>query len=424
MLQDSVRDFFEDEARPLGFQRLTIVHVQTRMNRSGGCEENTWASCVHQAESGHDVHLVCGASSDVDAYVGRHDHIAVHQVPEMVWNISPRWDVAGCLALKNLLVTLNADVVHTHSSKAGILGRIAGKMAGVPMIVHGVHILPFSNVGPLEKLTYLAVEHLAGLITDHFIHVSEGTRNAYYGAKVGGRKPHSVVRSGMEIDKFKSSAWPLDWKEITGVSSEADKPVTILMMAVMEARKRHAEFVREFASLTQPGDPVCLLLAGEGPERDNLTNLVKALGAEDRIKLLGHRSDPEKLIALSDFSVLASLREGLPRSIIQSQAGGRPVIVSPFPGIEEIVEHEKSGIIANSTGAEEVARQAFALVRDPARLEKYKRGALTTSVDDWSFPSMFAQLDAAYAYSLRTSKIRSRFQRKASKRPAVLAVQH
>ncbi|MEZ5656906.1 MAG: glycosyltransferase [Sphingobium sp.] len=391
------------------------------MNKYGGCEENTWASCVHQAESGHKVHLVCGATSDIDAYRNRHPLIDVHCLEEMVWNISLRSDIAACRRLKSLFKQLGADVVHTHSSKAGILGRIAGRMAGVPLVVHGVHILPFSNVKLTQKIVYLGAEHVVGLMTDHFIHVSNGTKAIYDMTRVGKGKPHSVVRSGMEVEKFRNAPWPADWRELIDTEKAEDKPVTVLMLAVLEGRKRHAEFLREFASISPPGEKIRILLAGDGPERRRLETLVFELGVSDRVKLLGNRSDPEKLIALSDFSVLASVREGLPRSIIQSLAGGRPVVVSPFRGIGEVVKDHENGVIVASRMAEEVARETVLLARSPERLELYRNGAQQTSVDDWAFQNMFGQLDAAYLKSFDNADVAKRFQQNKAERQRALA---
>jgi glycosyltransferase involved in cell wall biosynthesis len=397
-----------------GAKPLTIAHVQTRMNRTGGCEENTWASCVHQSESGHDVHLVCGRSSDVEAYRDRHPRIAVHQVNEMVWNISPADDWAACQALKRLFEDIGADIIHTHSSKAGILGRVGGRMAGVPALIHGVHILPFSNVSVREKLTYVTVEHVAALMTDHFIHVSEGTRTAYRKALVGTSKPHKVVRSGMKIDQFKGASWPADWQQILGTGDAQRKPVTILMMAVLETRKRHAQFLEEFARITEPGENIRVLFAGDGPEQNNLEEMIAALGLGDRVTLLGYRRDPENLVALSDLSVLCSLREGLPRVIVQSLAGGKPAVVSPFPGIEEIVKHGTNGIVATTREAEDVAREAVSLARDRQRLAAYTAGAMESPVSEWSFNSMFEQLDAAYAACLAQPAVAERLRKKYS----------
>lgn len=387
---------------------LVIAHVQTRMNRSGGAEENTWASCVHQAEVGHTVHLFCGRSSDVEEYAARDTPVRVHLVDELVRDVSARQDVAAYRRLSALFGEVRADIVHTHTSKAGIVGRLAASNAKVPAIVHGVHILPFSNVGIAEKLVYLTAEHVAAPITDHFIHVSHGTRRAYQLARLGGNRLHSVVRSGMDIDKFQSATWPEDWRALLGVGIDAEKPRTILMMAVLEARKRQVEFITGFAQATRAGENIRLLIAGDGPDRDTLAGLIQSLGVSDRVKLLGHRSDPERLIALADLSTLASLREGLPRTIVQSLAGGKPAVVSPLRGIEEIIDTGRNGIVVRSKDAESVAREAVALLRDAPRLAGMTDAASAAAVGDWKFPAMFAQLDAAYRETLALPHVAAR----------------
>jgi glycosyltransferase involved in cell wall biosynthesis len=389
---------------------LVIAHVQTRMNRSGGAEENTWASCVHQAEAGHIVHLFCGRSSDVEEYSARGTPVRVHLVGELVREVSAKNDVAAYRRLSTLFAEVQADLVHTHTSKAGIVGRLAASNAKVPAIVHGVHILPFSNVGIAEKLIYLTAEHVAAPVTDHFIHVSHGTRRAYELARLGGNRLHSVVRSGMDIDKFQAAVWPEDWRTLLGIGLDAEKPRTILMMAVLEARKRQVEFITGFAQVTRPGENIRLLIAGDGPDRDKLAELIQSLGVADRVKLLGHRSDPERLIALADLSTLASLREGLPRTIVQSLAGGKPAVVSPLRGIEEIIDTGRNGIVVSSKDAETVAREAVALVRDMPRMAGMTNAASTASVEDWKFPSMFAQLDEAYRETLALPHVAARMR--------------
>ncbi|PZR80253.1 MAG: hypothetical protein DI537_39855 [Stutzerimonas stutzeri] len=185
---------------------------------------------------------------------------------------------------------------------------------------------------------------------------------------------------------------------------------TILMMAVLEPRKRQFEFISAFAEHTSPGQPIRLVVAGDGKDRARLEDLVQSLRVADRVKLIGHRGDPERLVAMSDLSVLASLREGLPRTIIQSIAGNRPAVVTPLQGIEEVVADGQSGIVVPSTDVDLLARTAISVVNHPETLAKLTKGALQTNVDDWAFHSMFAQLDAAYAKTLNSPSVASRIR--------------
>lgn len=379
----------------------TIVHIQTRM-LTGGAEENTWASCEHQIRQGHEVHLVCGHDSRVEYYRARDARVRIHLVPEMRREISLIQDFQAYLRIKQLLQDIRPDIVHTHTSKAGIVGRCAARAAGAAVILHGVHMLPFSNVGMAQRLAYLLAEHAAAALTDRYIHVSEGTRQAYLNARIGRAKPHAVVRSGMEIARFRKVDLPSDAANLLGLQPyAAGRPRVILMLAALEARKRHDEFIRAFLRELDDRSDVVLLLAGDGPERENLVRLVDELGARQNVRLLGHRDDPHKLISLADATALSSLREGLPRVVVQSLAGGRPAVVSPIEGIEEVVEDNRNGIVVRDSSAASVARAAIQLVRNPAKLDHLTRGAEMSQVDDWTFESMFRQLDRNYQSAIQ-----------------------
>ncbi|MFT4053522.1 MAG: glycosyltransferase [Novosphingobium sp.] len=394
---------------------LIIIHVQTRM-LTGGAEENTWASCVHQASRGHIVHLVCGRDSNIDHYRMRDKSVRIHYIPELVREVSWRDDLAAYKRLSKLFTELDADIVHTHTSKAGVVGRFAARDAGVPAVVHGVHMLPFSNVGFVEKCIYLLAEHAVAPLTDHFVHVSNGTRRAYAQALIGSRRPHSVVRSGMDIARFRQPEWPSDWQEIMGLEGSARKPRTILMLAALEKRKRHAEFITGFMLSLRKGEDTRLLLAGDGPELARVRQLVDNMGIADRVRVLGHRTDPEKLVALADVCVLSSLREGLPRVIVQSLAGGRPAVVSPVRGIEEVVDCGVNGVIVRRSDAASVAHEALRLLRDEERLTAMTRAAQIAPVEEWSFAAMFEQLDRTYRAVMESPRVRTRMRHRQAMR--------
>ncbi|PTQ13136.1 glycosyltransferase family 1 protein [Sphingomonas oleivorans] len=374
---------------------LTIVHVITRLLRAGA-EENTWSSCVHQARSGHRVHLFYGAESNPDYYERQGTDVRLQLIPSLVRPIHPLKDVQAYGELRKAFAALRPDIVHTHTSKAGIVGRQAARAVKVPHIVHGVHMLPFSNVGAVERFVYLAAEHAVAPGTDLFVHVSHGTKQAYETASIGRKVPHRVVRSGMEIGKFRDAPWPDDWRDMLRIGPDEEKPSVILMLAALEPRKRHIDFLEGFAAATRPGEPIRLIFAGDGPDREAVHQKVADLGLADRVVLLGYYPTPERVVALSDIGVLASLREGLPRVVVQYLGGGKPAVVSPVEAIEEIVQHGVNGRIVPSPDAAEVARVAVDLIRDRSELARLSAGAAVSPVDEWSFPAMFAALDASY----------------------------
>jgi glycosyltransferase involved in cell wall biosynthesis len=375
---------------------MKIVHIITRLTR-GGAEENTVQSCLHQARQGHEVYLFYGPDEINQAYLDEYkDLLRFRLIDHLVQPICPIRDVRALYELRRALHEIKPALVHTHTSKAGILGRFAGKMAGDAHIVHGVHILPFSHVGFLQKLVYLAIEHLAACVTDLFIHVSHGTRLAYLKAGIGKNKPHEVVYSGMDIAKFENALPPENWRALLKVGETEEKPKVLLMMAALEPRKRPLPFLSGFAKATNRGDPIRLVLAGYGHQQAEIETKIAELGLDDRVLLLGYYPEPERLIALADMGVLASVREGLPRVVVQYLAGNIPAIVSAIDGIEEIVDDGVTGLIVRDPMAEEVARLAVNTLKDESLYAKLKQGAKEKNVENWAFPSMFAALDKSY----------------------------
>jgi hypothetical protein len=156
---------------------MVIAHVITRLLRAGS-EENTIATCLGQARAGHRVLLIHGRDWNPAHQALCGTEIELIQVPDLVREVSPRHDLAAIRTLRTLFKQRRPTVVHTHQSKAGIIGRIAARLAGVPTLVHGVHIVPFIGVGRMEQIVYLLAERAMASFTHAFINVSESTRAA------------------------------------------------------------------------------------------------------------------------------------------------------------------------------------------------------------------------------------------------------
>ncbi len=370
---------------------LTIVHAITRFERAGA-EENTALTINHQAQMGHRVLLVCGKGADKEMLATLDGGVEIVEIPDLVHPISPLCDLKALGALRQLFRTLTVDLVHTHQSKAGILGRLAAKWAGVPHVVHTTHILAFLNVGPLKRLIYWVLEKLTGFTTDAFIHVSPAMEQACLSAGIGHGKIHRVIYSGMDLAKFKTAQLPEDAAEILG--GFESKPLVVLMLAAFEPRKRHQEFISVFGAVLRQQPNAVLLLAGTGSETPAVRAYIKNLNLTDKIKLLGYRDDPEALITLSDICMLASEREGLPRSVIQYVAGGRPVVATALPGLEILIQHGSNGFLVPVDDLQAMVPHFLGLMEDEtARVEMGKRSA-DRNLEAWESQHMVAQINA------------------------------
>ena len=180
---------------------LRIAHVITRLI-NGGADENTVISCNQAVSSGHYVVLVHGAQTRPEILATVDERVKIVELPSLVRPIAPLGDMKALGDLVRTFHRLRPDVVHTHTSKAGILGRLAARAASVPVVVHGVHIVPFVNVGQLETFAYLKAERAVQGLTHAFIDVSPGLRDLCVTAGVGAPDRHHVVESGFDLSRF------------------------------------------------------------------------------------------------------------------------------------------------------------------------------------------------------------------------------
>ena len=375
---------------------MHVVHVITRLLRAGS-EENVIATCLGQAAKGHKVTLVYGEEHDAGHEARLKGHIVMKRLDSLVHPVTPRADIRATREMARLFREIRPDIVHTHQSKAGVVGRAAARLAGVPHIVHGVHIAPFVNVGRAQRLAYIAAERVMARFTHAFISVSGGMRDAYLEAGIGAQKDHHVVYSGMPLDAFIGATPPEDWRKLAGVEEDTPKPPILLMLAALETRKRHRELIEAFGPVVERFPEVRLLCAGEGPAREEVEAAIAAAGLEKNVRLLGFHSEPGRLVALADLCLLTSMREGLPRVVVQYMAGGKPAIVTRIPGIEEIMTDGHSGLVTDPEDLSDTARAILDVLSDNALRVHLAAGAAETDVTPWQPHSLVEGTEEVYA---------------------------
>jgi glycosyltransferase involved in cell wall biosynthesis len=379
---------------------LHVVHVLTRMLR-GGSEENTVATALWQAARGHRVTVLHGGTADPHWQAALGGKVALRQVVSLRHPVDPLADARACLSLRGIYRDLAPDVIHTHQSKAGILGRLAAAAVPSAAVIHGIHIVPFAGAGMVRRLAYVTAERGMARRTDRFIAVSQGTAASYAAGGICDVSDVTVVRSGMDLAAFGAARPPKDAAALIGADlSGPDRPPVILMLAAFEPRKRHGAFLAAFRSVVARCPRVRLLLAGAGTEEASARTLTGDLGLAGNVTFCGHRPDPQALIALADLTVLASEREGLPRVVVQSLAGGRPVVLSGLPGIDEVVSHGRNGLIAPAQDLNALADAISDLIEDRPRLARLAAGARATDLSDWDLDRLGAATTAVYRQAL------------------------
>ncbi|WP_242130239.1 glycosyltransferase [Sphingobium sp. Sx8-8] len=383
---------------------MKIVHIITRFIR-GGADENTLYSCNGQAALGHDVYLLYGRENHVDILNRLHPDVKPICVQSLVRQISPLNDFRALLDIHFHLSRISPDIVHTHTSKAGFVGRVAAKTSRSPIIIHGVHILPFLNVKPLQKLAYLACEKILSPLTDAFVDVSAGMKKECLAKQIGKDNNHFVIPSGMDVNLFRN-AKPIT---LTELKNAAPEPVMgwanarlILMVAAFEERKRQLEFLEVFVRIVRANPEACLVLAGSGPLESAIATKIETLGLTGHVRIIGFRSDIARWIKTAQFCILSSEREGLPRVVVQYALGGKPIIATDLPGIDFIVQNNVTGYRVKSVA--EMEAPIHHLLNDSGASMQLETGISNVDLSPWSISHMNEKLEELYV-SLWSRKI-------------------
>jgi len=375
-------------------RRRKVVHVLTRLERAGA-EGNTLATCAYQLRSGHDVTVIHGNLFDDSLEAELPRGLTRVQVSQMVHPIKLLHDVRAVLALRRTYRDIAPDLIHTHQSKAGVLGRLAA--IGLPsVLVHTVHIAPFLNVGLVQRWIYLVLEKFCARFSDAIISVSDGMRDACLQYRVGDESKHHVIQSGMNINKFQDAKAPDSWTEAITDWPTAERPFIVLMLAAFEPRKRQEAFLQAIQPIVHRNANLCVLLCGQGVKLEACRQLNSELGMDTQVRLLGHVANPETLVALADLCVLTSQREGLPRVLIQYVGGGKAVLANHLPGIEEIIKSGHNGLVVAADDIDEIALHIERLAADRPTVARLSAASAATDVSAWHSDTMGSRIEKLY----------------------------
>jgi len=329
--------------------RPKVCHVITRLILGGAQENTLHAVELLQASGRFDVTLVTGPALGPEGSLleqAKRGPFRTVVLPQMRRAIHLTRDLSTYRALKRLFRRERYDVVHTHSSKAGILGRLAARKAGVPVVVHTIHGLPFHPYQP--KFTYrlyVGLERMAGRRADRIISVADAMTAQAVAAGVAPADNFTTIYSGMDLDAFLAA----DAERETARKKLGFGPDDLVVgkIARLFELKGHEYVFEAFRRLAARFPTLKLMLVHDGILRKEFERELEQSGLLDRTVFTGIVPPDEipGLIAAMDVLVHASLREGLARTLPQALAVGRPVVSFDVDGAREVVFDDKTGYL-------------------------------------------------------------------------------
>jgi len=349
-------------------QPVRVLHIITRLI-VGGAQENTLLSVEGLDRlPEYEVTLVTGVDNgpegDLLERARRTTRLVI--VPELGRSINPLSDVAASYRLYRLIRTGRYHIVHTHSSKAGVLGRLAAKLAGTPIVVHTLHSLVFHDYQPwLVNRLWWVVKMLCAPLTDHFISVSSVISQKAIAAGIGRPEKFTTIYSGMELDWFLDSRVdPAAVRREFGIPEDA--PV-VGKIARLFSLKGHDQLLDAAPEIVRRHPNVRFFLIGDGLLYEHLRSRAREAGILDNFVFAGliPRERIPEMIAGMDVVVHTSLREGLARVLPQALAMGKPCVSFDLDGAPEVVIPGETGFLVKPGDIRELANAISELLANP-----------------------------------------------------------
>ena len=346
---------------------MRVIHVITRLI-VGGAQENTIASVFGlHAKPGFEVTLVAGPTfgreGSLESAFTRHPELLTI-VPQLVRPLHPWKDFLAWKKLTQLFRACRPEIVHTHSGKAGVLGRLAAARAGVPLILHTIHGPSFGPFqGSLANVFFCAAERRAARVTTHFVVVADAMKQQYLAAGIGRSDRYTRIFSGFALEPFVTAKNDLQLRARFGFLPE---DIIIGKIARLFELKGHGDLLAIAPSLVRRCPRIKFLLVGDGSWRARLENQVRSLGLERQVVFAGLVAPDAipSLLGIMDILVHLSLREGLPRALPQALAAARPIVAFDVDGAQEVCLENETGFLVRPGDLPGLGERLLRLAQD------------------------------------------------------------
>lgn len=392
----------------------TIIHVITRLDM-GGSAQNTLQSCLGTADR-YRVILVHGLAEESAMTTSEQESVAsqtttaskrgvlFRPMRSLVRRIAPWLDMKTLFILWWLFVVERPSIVHTHTSKAGAIGRLAAWLARVPTIIHTPHGHVFyGHFGHRISSLYLMIERLFDRITDFMVALTKGERDDYLRYKVGNPKRLVLIHSGVDLAPFLAAGKATNNTEkkrrlgLTGDSPIVGtvgwllpiKGPLVLLDAMGIVWERHPE--------------VRLVYVGKGELEEKIRSRAQAMGHAGQVHLLGWRPDVHEIMGILDCFVLPSLNEGMGRVLVEAMAADCPVVASDTGGIPDLITDEVNGLLAAPNDAGALASAILRILEDPKLARQLRESGLEIC-PNYSLAAMINKLHMLYDEALQESR--------------------
>ena len=387
-------------------RRLRVAHVVTKLLAGAGgitlrgaigLDPDRYETSILAAEGGS----LIGRAEEEGLEVVALRHMAAGR------GIYPGADLRGFRELTAHLAGGDFDIVHTHSAKAGGIGRMAARRVGIPTVVHSFHGFPFHEFQALPaRRTLLAIERRLARITDYFL--TDGTAVAAEAVRLNIAPPDRIRAIASPIDDEMAPGSAMDFMEARRLLGVPAGAKVVGTAARLDSQKAPLDMVKAIAALER--SDVYMVWIGDGGLRARTERLIERKGLADRFLLLGERTDVPKLLPGLDVFAMSSLYEGLPCAVVEAMACGIPVVATAVNSVPEIVISGRTGLLARPGDPRSLSRALGYMLDHPSEATRMAEAAGARIGDQFRPEVLGRDLMEAYEVAVRNSESQGRAQ--------------
>lgn len=324
-------------------------------------------------------------------------------------HLAPLFNPLALWRLTRLLARERVTILQTHGARANFYGRIAGRLAGVPVIISTIHnSLKDYEVSPLKRWVYALLSRLTLSLVHRIICVSDANRRDLIEECPAAEAKTQTVYNGVDPSAFPSRPDRQKVRQELGITQG---PVLVTIGRLTE-QKGHRYLLRAFPGLLSTWPQLCCVFVGEGELHDALHHLAIDLGVERACRFVGVREDIADILAAADLFVLPSLSEGFPFVLLEALAMGRPVVASRVNGVPELIEDHKTGLLVPPRDPQALARAVREMLSDPAAASKLGAAGRALVQERFTVDRMVANTTATFDAAMQDAGERSPVQKR------------
>jgi glycosyltransferase involved in cell wall biosynthesis len=382
-------------------ERVKVMRVIARLNVGGPALHVAYLT-AGLADRGYDTILVAGTlarGEESMSYVARQRGVTIEPLEELHREIAPLRDMRAILRLARLIRRERPSILHTHTAKAGAVGRIAALLAGgarPPIVIHTFHGHVLRGYfDPLTTLGFRTLERWLARFTTILVAVSPEVRDDLVGLRVAPAEKFVVVRLGIELGErvTADSGAGTETRRAMGVAPGA---FLVGWVGRMTAVKRTDDVLRALSALLAGGAEAFLVLVGDGPDREHLERYAHELGIARHCLFVGYQNDVARFYDAMDVLLLPSVNEGTPVSVIEALAAGRPAVATRVGGVPDVIRDGIDGYLVDAGDVEALAARLGELAGDPERRRRMGAAGQERVLERYAVDRLIDDIDSLY----------------------------